>query len=131
MEINTVAGREEYSSIGALVHPSIQGAGRQTQRVASTTIDDLVRIHGIHPGFIKIDVEGAEHRVLRGADAALRTHRPVVLSELSTTLLAQNGSSAAEVVAYMESRGYDVVDPLNPSGRFVAREFGDMLCVPR
>jgi FkbM family methyltransferase len=130
LEINTVAGKEEYSSLGALSHPSVDGEERRTERVASATIDGLVLRHGLVPGFIKIDVEGAEHRVLSGATETLRAHRPVVLSELSASLLRRNGSSAAEVVAYMRRLGYRIVDPLRPSGAFAEKEFGDMLCLP-
>ena len=46
------------------------------QAVPSTTLNRL----DIRPGLIKIDVEGYEYRVLRGADALLK-HRPVVVIE--------------------------------------------------
>lgn len=128
--LNTVVGKEEYSSIGTLAHPSILNEQFETSEVQSSTIDALVRHHGLDPGFIKIDVEGAEYEVLRGAESTLRNHRPVVLSELSTALLRHNGTSAAEVVAYLQRLGYRVVDPLHPDEPFAEREYGDMLCVP-
>jgi len=130
LEINTIAGKEEYSSLGAVAHPSVDGEERSTEHVASATIDSLVQRHGLEPGLVKIDVEGSEHRVLRGAAETLRAHRPVVLSELSASLLRRNGSSAAEVVAYMKGFGYRILDPSKPTGRFVEQEFGDMLCIP-
>jgi FkbM family methyltransferase len=40
------------------------------QEVAVTTLDALIARHGM-PGFVKIDVEGCEHEVLQGLDAAL------------------------------------------------------------
>lgn len=128
--LNTVVGKEEYSSIGTLAHPSIRNERYETRDVQSTTIDALVRRYALDPGFIKIDVEGAEYEVLRGAEATLKTHRPVVLSELSASLLKHNGTSAAQVVEYMQGLGYRVLDPLHPGGRFTLREYGDMLCVP-
>ncbi len=129
--INTIVGREEYSSVGAMVHPSIQHAQYEQQRVAATTVDALVESHGLRPGFMKIDVEGFEHAVLRGASRTLHEHQPVVLSELSDTLLRRNGSSAAAVVQFMRDHDYDVFDPMNPGARFVGRAFGDMVCIPR
>lgn len=128
--LKIVAGKEEYSSVGTLAHPSVADERVETVDVQSTTIDALVRRHALDPGFIKIDVEGTEHEVLRGAEATLRKHRPVVLSELSAHLLARNGTSASAVVEYMQSLGYRVIDPLNRGGRFAVRDYGDMLCVP-
>jgi len=128
--LHTVVGKEEYSSVGSLAHPSIVNERSETRDVQSTTIDALVQRHGLDPGFIKIDVEGAEHEVLRGAEATLRTHRPIVLSELSARLLAHNGTSASDVIEYMQRLGYRVTDPLNPDGRLAVRDYGDMLCVP-
>jgi FkbM family methyltransferase len=128
--LKSVAGKEEYSSVGKLAHPSIANEHFETSNVQSTTIDALVRQYALDPGFIKIDVEGAEHEVLRGAERTLREQRPVVLSELSARLLADNGTSASAVVEYMQNLGYRVSDPLNPGGRFAVRDYGDMLCVP-
>jgi FkbM family methyltransferase len=53
--------------------------------VPTTTIDDLVFTKGYcPPQFIKLDVEGAESRVLAAAWQTLVTHRPVLLIELHT-----------------------------------------------
>jgi FkbM family methyltransferase len=129
--LHTVAGKEEYSSLAALAHPSIAGQPFEEQQVRATTIDALVAQHELDPGFIKIDVEGAEHEVLRGAEATLRNARPVVLAELSAELLARNGTSAAAVIALLNELEYRLVDPLNPGAAFVARDYGDVLCIPR
>jgi hypothetical protein len=52
--------------------------------VEETTLDDFVRQGGRPPTFIKVDVEGSEGSVLRGARAVLSEHRPVLLIELHT-----------------------------------------------
>lgn len=41
------------------------------------TLDSL----GLAPDFIKMDVEGMEHFVLRGGEQTIRTHRPVIMLE--------------------------------------------------
>ncbi len=57
--------------------------------------------------FMKVDVEGAELRVFRGARATLERCRPVILSELSPEML-ERGSAATtdEFFAFFEEIGY-------------------------
>jgi len=131
LEIKTIEGREEYSSLGVMGHPSISGISFRTERVAASTVDDLVAMHQLDPGFMKIDVEGAEHLVFEGARTTLGKHRPVILSELSDDLLRQNGSSAADVVRFIEGFDYTVIDPLHPDTPPGYQSFGDILCTPR
>ena len=128
--IQTIAGREEYSSLGVMAHPSISGVATESLVVAATTVDALVRDRGLRPGFMKIDVEGVEHLVLAGATEVLATHRPVILAELSDPLLKANGSSSADVIRTLEAAGYRVSDPLRPAVPPGQREFGDILCLP-
>jgi FkbM family methyltransferase len=47
-------------------------------RVITTTLDAVVAELGVTPGFLKIDVEGAEARLLEGGMQTLRSARPVV-----------------------------------------------------
>lgn len=131
VEIKTIAGREEYSSIGEMAHPSIAGVQWQAERVASSTVDQLVLEHGLKPGFMKIDVEGAEHLVIQGAGNTLGTHRPTLLLELSNPLLRSNGSSSQSVIDQIAAYDYEITDPLNPGVTPGQREFGDILCRPR
>ncbi|MEM9065469.1 MAG: FkbM family methyltransferase [Planctomycetota bacterium] len=131
IEIRTIPGREEYSSVGELEHPSIGDSEFVTERVNSRPLDQLVEERGLNPGFIKIDVEGVEHLVLAGAEHVLREHRPVVLSELSDRLLRKNGSSGPEVVAVFERNGYTVFDADNPKTKPGHRPLGDVVAFPK
>lgn len=129
-DLRVVLGREEYSSLGVMEHPSIAREDFATIKVASTTVDHLIDQHSLNPGFIKIDVEGMEHLVLHGMQGTLKDKRPVILSELCDPLLRKNGSSAQQVIEFVRSFGYAVVDPLFeklPPGK---RPFGDILCRP-
>jgi FkbM family methyltransferase len=71
---------------------------------ASTTLDCLVAemAEGRRVGFVKIDVEGHEMAVLRGAPRTLATHRPMVLLETE----CRHGSDVAAVFAAMAAFGY-------------------------
>ena len=64
--------------------------------VEVTTLDDLVAAHG-EPAFCKIDVEGFEADVLRGASRALRA--------LSFEYLPMAHDAALAVLALVEERG--------------------------
>jgi FkbM family methyltransferase len=66
---------------------SIEGFGRfqdpgRVRVCPCWKIDDLMSWHGT-PTVVKIDVEGAENLVLRGATGAVRSGRPVILCECS------------------------------------------------
>ena len=57
--------------------------------------------------FIKMDVEGAEPQVIRGAARLLKEDRPVILSELHPTQLERaSGVTADEFLAEMRALGY-------------------------
>ena len=49
-------------------------------------LDDYVKQAGVFPTFIKIDVEGAELKVLRGMESILRNQRPRLMVEVSENL---------------------------------------------
>jgi len=131
ISINVISGKEEYSSLGSLIHPSIQGSDFEQINVKKQRIDNLVDQFNLRPKFIKVDVEGAESLAFKGALNTLMKHRPIVLSELSNSLLQNFGTSSSQIVKMFEGLGYDVVDPIMTGQQPGRREFGDILCVPR
>src|SRR4029453_7304809 len=57
--------------------------------------------------FIKMDVEGAEPQVIRGAERILREDRPAILSELHPTQLERaSGVTADAFLVQMDALGY-------------------------
>ena len=130
-ELHVVPGLEEYSSIGAIVHPSIHDANSTAEAVHSFTLDELVVKYGLDPGFIKIDVEGGEKGVIEGAAATIATHRPIILAELSDSLLREQGTNAADVVSLLERFGYQVSDTDDEKIKPGSRPFSEVLCVPK
>ena len=50
--------------------------------VPATTLDDFVVAGGLPPQLIKIDVEGGEYEVLRGASSLFAIHRPFIIVEV-------------------------------------------------
>ncbi|MGD0668954.1 MAG: FkbM family methyltransferase [Bryobacteraceae bacterium] len=75
--------------------------------VRARRLDDIVKEAGAgRVNAIKIDVEGAEFLVLKGAAETLDRDKPIVATELIDRQLKAMGSSAAEVTAFMRSHGY-------------------------
>jgi FkbM family methyltransferase len=61
------------------------GGAVQTIDVPVTTLDEVVAQGTPPPDVVKLDVEGSEGDVLRGARHVLQTHRPAVVVELHDT----------------------------------------------
>ena len=75
--------------------------------VAVTSLDRFCESAGIERvDLIKIDAEGAEPRILRGAAGVLERFRPTLLLELNQPTLERENSSPAEVLAYLRAIGY-------------------------
>lgn len=80
-------------------------AGHQMKGVPVVALDGLDLRRPVR--FIKLDVEGAEPQVIRGAEATLREDRPVILSELHPTQLERaSGATVDEFLARMRALGY-------------------------
>ena len=79
--------------------------GHDSVLVRAAKLDDL--LPDIKPDMIKIDVEGAEPRVMRGARNALLRSRCSILSELHPRQLQRvSGASCRTYIEDMESFGY-------------------------
>lgn len=78
--------------------------------------------------FVKIDTDGNELAVLRGARRLLERLRPIVVFELSTHLLAERGLDFGDYLAVFEAADYRLVN--SADGRALDRRDLDAV-VPR
>lgn len=79
---------------------------------------------------VKLDVDGFECGVLRGATALLRDVRPIFVMELAPYLLEERGTSLDELLSYFVANGYRFYDertsrPLPLSARELQRMIAD------
>jgi FkbM family methyltransferase len=70
------------------------------------TLDQIAQGVARRVGLVKLDVEGAELRALRGASWLLAESRPDFIIELEPEHLGRQGSSVAEVQALFDNAGY-------------------------
>jgi FkbM family methyltransferase len=85
-----------------------------------TTMDLFCEQHQIDRlDVVKIDIEGAELRALRGGLITLRRFKPVILIELNPSALARDHSTVRDVVVLLEDLGYQIftVRPRTPVTR--------------
>jgi FkbM family methyltransferase len=75
-----VEAAPEYSGLRERTYPGYEDSPRRTLTVTTERLDDALP-EEFEPALIKIDVEGAELLVMRGAVETLRRHRPVVIFE--------------------------------------------------
>jgi FkbM family methyltransferase len=135
--------RELFIPIAAEAAGSLH-AGYQASQVLkqipvrAERIDDLLAGMSL-PGkmLIKLDVEGSEQAVLRGAERLVREHRPVILFEVNPHSARAAGSSTLALAELLRSYGYTrFAEPERyPEGVGEAASFpweqqGDLVALP-
>lgn len=102
-----VVTRPGWSGFRERPYPGDERLERLTVQTAA--LDDVLPA-GLVPALVKIDVEGAELEVLRGARRTLREHRPVVLLEHGLGSADHYGTGPADVHAELTQAGLRVFD---------------------
>jgi FkbM family methyltransferase len=88
-------------------HPGHAGVGKVTTGAAVRTLDSVVSDLDLKSvDFLKLDVDGYEVEVLRGARDTLRRFAPVIFFEHSPYVLAEKGYKPDELVNILVDAGY-------------------------
>jgi FkbM family methyltransferase len=84
------------------------GCGDKGEDVQTEALDNLFDENGIDRlDVMKVDVEGAEELVLRGAIRSITMHKPVVIFEYNPGCAARLGLSPGGARDFLESLGYE------------------------
>jgi FkbM family methyltransferase len=93
------------------LHERHGGRLMSTNNARAATLDSFVREFGIdHVDFIKLDIDGHECRMLRGARTLLTALHPVILLELSPHQLDEAGGSIEDLIDLLAVAGYAMQD---------------------
>jgi FkbM family methyltransferase len=82
---------------------------KEMVKVKVIKLDNFIAMHHIPKiDLVKIDVEGFELNVLKGAENIIKQHQPTLFIELDDNNLKQQGQSARELVEFVVNLGYQV-----------------------
>ena len=113
------------------LHAKHLGREMRTEAARARSIDSVLAEHAGQPvQLVKLDVDGFECDVLRGAGNMLSTMRPVFVMELAPYVLVERGTSLDELLSFFIPNGYRLYDertekPLPSSAPELLRMIGD------
>jgi len=81
--------------------------------VSVTTLDSFAKNIG-RVDMVKMDIQGAEGRAIRGGEKLLTKHHPIMFFELAPHLLRNAGDDPRDIIELLESWGY-VLNTINES----------------
>ncbi len=113
------------------LHAKHLGRAMRTEAATARSLDSILSERPDRKvDLVKLDVDGFECDVLRGAAGMLRDARPVFVMELAPYVLEERGSSLDELLSFFLPNGYAFYDetthePLPSTAKELARGIAD------
>lgn len=79
--------------------------------------------------FIKIDAEGFEHKILKGAEETIKRLKPIMLIEIVNDYLLRNKTSNNDIYIYLAELGYNYRNVYPEQSLY--EQHLDLLCTPK
>ncbi len=123
-------GNEGMNRISSSASP-----GSDETSVDVITLDDFVDDEALKKiDLIKIDVEGFEMNVLKGAIKSLQKFKPKLFVEVTDEYLTEQGSSASELINFLLNQDYALThaengDAVTTSSKYLKTQF-DVVAIP-
>ena len=97
-----------HNTLGSFAHDDVVRAS--LERVPIEPLDAVIaRLALAQVDFVKIDVEGAEARVIAGAATVLKSMRPILLLEVNDKALRAQGNCADSLIGTLRGElGYEI-----------------------
>ncbi|SHN21934.1 methyltransferase, FkbM family [Cyclobacterium lianum] len=101
-----------------------------------STLDKEVEILNLQAvDCLKIDVEGAELHVLRGAERTIKKFKPVIITEVNQTSCEAAGYETLEILEFLKDRNYKLFKiglrgKLDPIRSMLISEFSNVVAFP-
>jgi FkbM family methyltransferase len=96
-----------HNTLGGFIYQGVEEV--QSVAIVAARLDELWPSLALtRLDLVKIDVEGSELRVLKGATATLRRYHPTILMEVQPASLHQLGDDVAALQAFLADLGYSV-----------------------
>lgn len=107
-EEETVVVRRDSRGSG---NTSLASTGNISEHIQLVRFDDWVRDSDVHRvDVLKLDIEGAEVKALRGMSEAIRRFRPVLIVEINPMWTRRMGTSTTELIDVLHGFGYTLLD---------------------
>lgn len=119
-------GSDVYNSLGAAYRPAEKLKAVRVIPVSVTTLDIIADKYGIDKiDILKIDVEGAEERVLKGAERLIRRSQNVqIVMEIYEPSSQQCGCSLDTLVKMLEGWGFSMFE-ISSDGTTISSSIAD------
>lgn len=93
------------------LHHLHQGRLMTTERASTRTLDSAIASLGLgRVDCVKLDIDGAECSMLRGAGQVLSRWHPTIIMELAPYVLEEKGASLEELVGLLQTYDYGLTD---------------------
>jgi FkbM family methyltransferase len=112
VEMETIAGMSEYSSIGSIFHPAVAHLPKEKLLLNSLPLDAVPEIINSVGEFklLFVDVEGAEYLVFQGSEKFIQKNRPVVIFECSDNMLSAFNNTVKQITDFWKKLDYTLIN---------------------
>jgi len=94
---------------GGHKHPIHRGIAKPTNNIPTITIDDYCEKNHINRlDFIKIDTDGYEYEILKGALKTLTKLKPKIIFEIGIYIMDEKNLIFKDYINYFEGLGYEI-----------------------